>query len=52
MADSTLREIQDEPEASCGRNKKLLNDEDMSKGHRNLYERAPTGQISDSLNIK
>lgn len=31
MADSTLREIQGEPEASCGRNKKLLNDEDMSK---------------------
>lgn len=33
MADSTLREIQGEPEASCGRNKKLLNDEDMSKEH-------------------
>ena len=33
MADSRLREMQGEPEIACGRNKKLLNDEDMSKEH-------------------
>lgn len=33
MADSRLREIQNEPGVSCGRNKKVLSNEDMSKEH-------------------